>query len=176
VTFRVVVTGPESTGKSTLALALGERLGAPVVPEAARIHAEAHPGRTLTADDVTPIGELALALEGQAALAAPPVLVLDTDLLSTIVYARHYYGEAPAWIAPALRERRADVYLLCATDLPWTPDGVRDRPEARESLWQAFRDTLREFGCVVAPVEGAGERRLANALHAVAAHTPRVTA
>ena len=59
----------------------------------------------------------------------PPV-VLDTDLLSTTVYAEHYYGACPEWIKRAARARMGSLYLLCEPDLPWSPDGVRDRPTA----------------------------------------------
>jgi len=174
VTLRIVVTGPESTGKSTLATLLSDRLRAPVVPEAARLYAEAQvatgPERTLSAADVEPIARLAMSLEAQAMAARPAVAVFDTDLVSTVVYARHYYGSAPAWIEAEARERRGDLYLLCATDLPWTPDGIRDRPSAREELLRAFGDALCEFGCTAEWVEGTGVARVECAVRALGQH------
>ncbi|MBI1810179.1 MAG: ATP-binding protein, partial [Gemmatimonadetes bacterium] len=133
MTRRLVVTGPESTGKTTLAGALAAQFGAPCLPEAARGYAEARraEGRALTADDAEPIARAAIAAEDAALAAAPPLLVLDTDLVSTVVYTRHYYGGAPAWMEDEARGRRGHLYLLCDVDLPWTPDGVRDRPVAR---------------------------------------------
>ena len=174
VRVRIVVTGPESTGKSTLAQLLGERLHAPVVPEAARLYAEAlsarTPGATLTAADVAPIARLALSLDDHAMAAQPGTVVCDTDLVSTVVYARHYYGDVPAWVETAARERRGDLYLLCATDLPWTPDAVRDRPLHRDTLLQAFRDALHAFDCTVAWVAGTGDARVEQAWEAIARH------
>lgn len=172
---RIVVTGGESTGKTTLARQLAEALGAPWVPEFSREYAE-RIGRPLAAGDVEPIarGQMAavdaavMALRQRAAgEAAPLLLVLDTDLVSTTVYADHYYGATPAWIMDAARERCADLYLLCAPDLPWEPDGVRDRPSARAEIHARFAERLRALGATVLPVSGAGESRLAVALAAV---------
>ena len=150
-TRRIVVTGPESTGKTTLAAQLAERLGAPLVAEAAREYAE-RVARPLTATDVEPIARRAVALDDAARAGHPPVIVLDTDLVSTVVYARHYYGACPEWIVAAAHERRGDVYLLCDNDLPWVGDGVRDRPEARTELHALFSATLTAFGCMVVRV------------------------
>lgn len=170
MTRRLVVTGPESTGKTTLATALGAHFGVPQVGETARHYAEARlaEGRALTAGDAEPIARAAIEAEDALLAASPAMLVLDTDLISTVLYARHYYGSSPAWMEEAARARRGDLYLLCDIDLPWFPDGVRDRPEQRDAMHALFRATLREFGCFVAPVGGSGGARLDAALRAVA--------
>jgi NadR type nicotinamide-nucleotide adenylyltransferase len=169
VTHRLVVTGPESTGKTTLAAALATRLGAPLLAEASRDYADerALRGRALTADDVDGIAQLAIAREDEALARAPKLVVLDTDLMSTVVYARHYYGACPMWIEVEARARRGDLYLLCDIDLPWKADGVRDRPGQREGMFILFRDTLAEFGCKVEAVTGSGAARLRAASAAV---------
>ncbi len=94
--------------------------------------------------------------------------MLDTDLVSTTVYAEHYYGACPEWIMVAARARLADLYLLCEPDLPWEADGVRDQPEARLKLHAAFSNRLRELGAQVALVSGIGEKRVRSAMSAVA--------
>lgn len=178
---RVVLTGPECTGKTTLAAVLAARHAAPWVPEASRRFVErlrddprrdGHHGDEgvpdeLSAATVDPIARLAIALQEAALAAAPPLLFLDTDLASTVVYARHYYGACPAWIEREARARRADLYLLGAPDLPWTPDGVRDRPTHREALFAAFADVLHAIGARVVVVRGAGQARTAAAVRAV---------
>lgn len=169
---RVVLTGSECTGKSTLAHQLAARSRAPRTAEYARDYA-LQVKRELTAADVEPIarGQLELLL---APLAAnPPLVVHDTDLISTVLYARHYYGACPDWIVEAAREWRADLYLLCAPDLPWIPDGVRDRGGRRREMHEAFAAILAEFDCRVAPVEGRGEARGDCAEFAVAAMLKR---
>jgi NadR type nicotinamide-nucleotide adenylyltransferase len=166
----VVLTGPESTGKTELAAALARWYGAPLSDEYAREYAEAR-GGALGAEDVEAIARGQRALEDRARAAAAargrPLVVHDTDLVSTVVYARHYYGECPAWVVDAARARRSALYLLCAPDLPWEPDAVRDTPEARERLFAEFRRTLEAFGCRVASVAGDRPAREAAARPAV---------
>ena len=102
MTWRMVLTGPECTGKTTLAQAIAERLRAPWVPEASRAYAETRHG-VLTAADVEPIARATRDALHRAAADQPPVLVADTDLVSTLVYARAYYGACPAWIEQSAR-------------------------------------------------------------------------
>ena len=165
---RVVVSGSESTGKTTLAMALALTLRSRWVPEYSRSYAESvH--RPLTADDVAPIARGQIAAEEAAyaswcaervpGVTAPP-LVLDTDLVSTVVYATHYYGSCPPWLVNAAGDRLGELYLLCAPDLPWQADGVRDQPDARTRVHLAFRERLRFYGARVVIVEGVGPLRL----------------
>lgn len=163
---RIVVTGSECTGKTTLALALADALGAPCVPEYARAYAEAK-GRVLDAADVEPIARGQMAAEDRVVETGVPLVVLDTDLVSTVVYAQHYYGACPSWVEAAARERLGAVYLLCDVDLPWQADGVRDRSGQRTELHAAFVATLEACAARVALVRGVGDERLALARRAV---------
>lgn len=173
MTWRVVVTGPECTGKTTLSRAIALRLGAPWVPEAARAYAEAR-GGVLSAADVEPIATATRDALRQAAASGPAVLVADTDLVSTVVYARAYYGSCPDWVVDECRAQLGDLYLLCDTELPWVADGVRDRPtdSDRAAMHDAFARTLRAFGAHVVPVTGIGAARTALAMDAVLAAAP----
>ena len=152
---RICLTGPECTGKSTLAARLAREFDTVWVPEYAREYAIAH-GNTLTADDVEPIAR------GQIELLerAPARAILDTDLISTVVYARHYYGACPTWIEDEARRRRADLYLLLDTDVAWQPDPARDTGgDAREDLFDAFRAALDELETKWEIVSGNWEER-----------------
>ena len=141
VLARVCVTGPESTGKTTLASRLAAHWHTAWVPEASRAYAE-RKASPLVAGDVTPIAREHVAMSSAAAPLATRLLVLDTDLLSTVIYARHYYGVVPPEVDALERARRADLYLLCDVDVPWVHDGIRDRPVDRESMLALFRDAL----------------------------------
>lgn len=168
---RIVLTGPESTGKTTLAAGIASALGAPLVAEAARQFAESFPG-PLSELTVAPIARLSIRLEEAAiaqAATPPPLIVRDTDLVSTVVYARHYYGTVSPWIEEEALAHRGDLYLLCAPDLPWVADGVRDRPAEREEMFESFAETLRRIGARVVVVRGVGRERLGVALDALAA-------
>lgn len=153
---RICLIGPECTGKTALAMRAERELGLAWIEEYAREYVERH-GNDLTADDVEPIarGQIANLDRG-----AGDLIVLDTDLLSTVVYARHYYGSCPAWIEEEAHRRRADVYLLLDTDCVWQPDPARDAGgEAREDLFDAFRAALDEFDTNWEIVSGDWEER-----------------
>jgi NadR type nicotinamide-nucleotide adenylyltransferase len=171
VTWRVVVTGSECTGKTTLAQAIALRLGAPYVAEPSRAYAEAR-GGVLSAADVEPIALATIAALDQGKGAG--VVICDTDLVSTVVYARAYYGSCPAWIEAECRDHLGDLYLLCTPDIPWVADGVRDRPLASErtAMHEAFALTLRDLGARTVLIEGTGTARTDRALAAVNAALP----
>jgi NadR type nicotinamide-nucleotide adenylyltransferase len=168
---RVAVTGSESTGKTTLARDLAAHFGAPWVAEQARAYA-ARVKRALTAEDVAPIASEQIAAEDAAFAEATRGkggwLFLDTDLVSTVVYARHYYGSCPAWIEAEARARLADLYLLSDIDVPWSTDAVRDRPNSREELHAAFQAVMSEFKARKCLVRGLGRHRLEAALNCIA--------
>lgn len=164
--LRVVITGPECTGKTTLAKALAAQLRAPCVPEAARTYVEMKgiAGHDLTRADVDPIARAHIAAEDLARSMNPPVIVLDTDLVSTVAYARHYYGTCPDWIEVEARTRSTGLYFLCAPDIPWVSDGVRDRPENRDAMFEHFRWTLAEFGIEPTVIRGDRNVRMVPAI------------
>ena len=167
----VCVTGPESTGKTTLAGRLAELANTEWVPEASRAYAE-RKGSELLDSDVEPIAREHIGLIDTASVrervAGARLLVLDTDLLSTVIYARHYYGHVPAWIERAERARRADLYLLCDIDVPWIPDGIRDRPAKREEMFGLFHEALLRRRTPFVRVRGSWDERWSIASEAIA--------
>lgn len=169
---RVVLTGGECTGKTTLARALAARWGTAWSAEAAREVALARSG-VLGPEDVSVIARTHVRLADEAARAASeagrPLVFFDQDLVSTSVYARHYYGDCPLWIERLSAERQGDLYLLCRPDLPWESDGVRDRPAAREEIHALFAETLAAANARVVDVQGLGPAREALAASAVTA-------
>ena len=167
---RVVVTGSESTGKTTLAADLARRFGTVWVPEYARAYLDekaAMTGRPLDETDVEPIARGQIAAEDRGAAMAKAMMILDTDLVSTTVYARHYYGACPAWIEQAARDRRADLYLLCDIDVPWVADPARDLPHARAHMHALFASALEALGVPYVTIRGSWSDRIAAAVEAV---------
>jgi nicotinamide riboside kinase len=159
---RICLTGAECTGKTTLAGLLAERFGGIVVPEFSRIYAE-RVLRELTVHDVEPIAR------GQLTEQTAELQILDTDLISTVVYARHHYGQSPQWIVDEARTRKSDLYLLLDIDVPWIADGVRDSGATRELLHEDFIATLHELGANAVTISGGWEERLRGAVRAIEA-------
>jgi len=157
--IRIVVTGSECSGKTTLARALAEHYEAVWVPEFARQFV-IDKGAAPEYEDVEAIARGQIALEDERADEASRLLIKDTDLLSTLLYSRHYYGDCPQWIEGALEKRAADLYLLADIDIPWVPDGEqRDRGERREEMHELFRSALVDRRLTFAEIRGSrGER------------------
>jgi NadR type nicotinamide-nucleotide adenylyltransferase len=167
--IRVVLTGSESTGKTTLAAELARHYDAELVPEFVRAFAE-QKGGALRFIDHGPIARGQMAVEDEhlaAARGARRVVVFDTDLLSTAIYCNHYFGRCPQWIEEAARGRRPDLYLLCETDAPWIADGVRDRADQREEMQTLFREAVLASGAPHVSLRGGVSERLARSIRAI---------
>jgi Predicted ATPase/kinase involved in NAD metabolism len=163
------VTGPECTGKSTLAQRLAAHLNAELVPEAARLYAE-RINRELRETDVELIAAEHIMMADDAARRVIDrgggTLVLDQDLVSTVVYGKDYYDFSSAWLTGEAVRRQADLYLLCDVDVPWVSDGIRDRPSDRASMFGLFANALVELAAPVAVIRGGWDERWALALTA----------
>jgi nicotinamide riboside kinase len=172
---RIVITGPESTGKSTLAKALADRLDGYLVEEYLRTYFETR--GTLTLADAIPIaqGQWTREQDGaKAATAAGQPLICDTDLVSSLVYTAQYYRDQvgtalwqrwQAWARAQLAILQRPpcsprLYLLCGTDWPWIDDGQRDAPDARETFHQLFEAELSSLGFRHVSLEGTLDARL----------------
>ena len=166
----VVLTGSESTGKTTLAAALAAHYGVDWVPEFVREYAS-RKGSALDFTDHGPIARGQIAREDEyrhrAQSRGAPLLLQDTDLLSTVVYCEHYFGRCPGWITDAARARRPDLYLLLDIDLPWRPDTVRDRGDRREEMQALFRTAVLASGAPHVVVSGTGDARRHDAIAAI---------
>jgi len=168
--MRVVLTGSESVGKTTLAAELARHYAAEVVPEFVRDYAASR-GAPLGFGDHGPIAKGQMALEdaaiARARTARTPLVVQDTDLVSTVVYCDHYFGRCPLWIEEMARARLADLYLLLDIDVPWVADGVRDRGDRRPEMHAFFVSRLQALRARVTVIHGPWESRRALAVAAI---------
>jgi NadR type nicotinamide-nucleotide adenylyltransferase len=160
---RIVLTGSESTGKSTLAAELARYFRVELVPEFVRSFAEQKNG-PIDFSDHGPIARGQMALEDAHSARASRLVVQDTDLLSTVVYCRHYFGRCPAWIEEAAQARRPDLYLVCQPDIPWVADGIRDREHLREAMQELFQRAVTASGALSLDLRGNRQERLARAI------------
>ncbi len=168
--LRIVLYGPESTGKSTLANQLAAHYHVPQVAEFARDYLQAlfdQNGHLCTYDDIIPIARGQRIAENKAALQADNLLICDTDILETYVYCDAYFGKVPDELAKAVLKSAYDLYLLMDIDTPWTPDDLRDRPQERTQLFDKFEGALRKFDQPYVVIRGLGEERFHNAVQAI---------
>ncbi len=179
--LKITLFGSESTGKTTLAAQLAAHYQTVWVPEYSRIYQEKH-RRPLTFQDVTPIAKGQLRLEkqypcltGRQVSKSPNLLICDTDVLETKVYSEAYYGKTPAWLLRELPWHYADFYLLTNIDLPWQPDGIRDRPDDREAMHQRFKTELTSRTLAFQEISGSEPERLRQAIRALEKWLPQAT-
>jgi len=170
--IRVVLTGSESTGKTVLARQLADHYGAELAPEFVRDFAM-RKGRPIDIADTDEIARGQIALEEEHALRARQLLIQDTDLLSTVVYCNHYYGQCVEWIQKAAVDRRPDLYMLLEIDVPWVRDDVRDRETRREEMQQLFRTAVVASGSPYAVIRGSWDQRLELARKSIDSVIPR---
>ncbi|WP_312936040.1 AAA family ATPase [Pseudomonas sp.] len=157
----VVLCGPESSGKSWLSGELRTRFGAVVVSEYVRHFIEQTQRDTCYAD-IPAIAQGQLDWEDDARQQAPQLLVLDTNLLSNILWSRTLFADCPAWLERALLARHYDLHLLLRPEgVDWVGDGMRCQPllSERQRFFTDSLDWLNAHQRPVQVVEGAWEQR-----------------
>ncbi len=165
---RILILGPESTGKSTLAEKLAEYFAEPWVPEVAREYLE-QLDRPYGYDDLLQIGRQQMQLEDEMAGGAKNYLFCDTDLRVIQVWSRHRFGKVDPWVLEEITRRTYDLILLCAPDLPWQEDPLREYPELemRQHFFESYQQLTQASGFPWALISGETGERLSTAIQAV---------
>ena len=163
-----VLTGPESSGKTTLAQALSAQLGWPVLPELARGYLTERAVDTAQASYRYRPSDLMALVKAQSHLEdrtrTGEHCILDTDLLTLTIWWQEKYGPVPALFNEAWLSQSPRRYLLCRPDLPWEQDPLRENPNDRNRLFGLYEQQLRRRGCQYAVCDGAGPSRAEHAL------------
>ncbi|MBO9641410.1 MAG: AAA family ATPase, partial [Siphonobacter aquaeclarae] len=161
---KVVIAGPESTGKTTLARRLASHFGTVFVEEYGRIYCEKF-GNECDAFDLCHIAAGQLLLEEQAmAVTSPKLLICDTDVLVTQTYAELYLGKSPDVIVEMARRQSYDLYLLLSPDVPWSGDAIRLFENRREWHFLRLKELLDEQHRSYAVIAGSFEQRFERAV------------
>ncbi|MGK5023866.1 AAA family ATPase [Janthinobacterium sp. RB2R34] len=167
--LRIAILGAESSGKSTLAAALAERLGTVWVPEYLREFVETE-GRVPVAGDQFLIASTQVAREREASAAAHGVLICDTTPLMTVLYSRHYFGGEDAPLAALAASTQYDLTLVTAPDTPWVADGLQRESEAvRQLIYRQLLDELASRGIAHHILHGNLQQRMAQTMPLLAA-------
>lgn len=169
---KIVIIGPESTGKSTLCEGLAAHFNTAWVPEYARAYLLKH-GKNYQFSDLMTIarGQLALEDEYAARAGGESVLFIDTDMYVMKVWGEFVFGRCDTWILEQIVRRKYDGYLLCCTDLPWTADELREYPNEgpRKILFDMYKDCMVNQSTPWKEVSGIAQERLRFGIAAVEA-------
>ncbi len=162
--IKVVLFGPESTGKTTLSRQLAKYYNTMWVPEYAREYLQKKWDReqkTCEPHDLLPIAEGQMRLENELSKRAKEILFCDTDLLETKVYSEAYYvGNCDPLLEKYALRNSYDLYLLTNIDTPWEADDLRDKPDEREAMFAYFKATLEKYDKNFITLSGDKETRL----------------
>jgi NadR type nicotinamide-nucleotide adenylyltransferase len=168
---KVVLFGPESTGKTTLSQQLARHYNTVWAPEYAREYLQNkwnNYRKTCEASDLIPIAIGQMKLENDLAKKADKVLICDTDLLETKVYSQEYYGGfVDKELDKAAKKNEYDLYFLTYIDTPWEADDLRDRPNQRQKMFDAFEKALKEHNKNYIILKGDKKTRLKTAIKAI---------
>ncbi|SMD42386.1 nicotinamide-nucleotide adenylyltransferase, NadR type [Aquiflexum balticum DSM 16537] len=157
---KIVVIGPESTGKSTLSKSLAEYFNCPWVPEYARNYLEKLEGQ-YTFDDLLEIAKGQIREEETAIKKTENLLICDTDLHVIKVWSQHKFGKVHSWVEQQITDRKYDLYLLTDIDIPWENDPQREHPEPkqREYFLEIYRNLVIDSGIPYQVISGSLEER-----------------
>jgi NadR type nicotinamide-nucleotide adenylyltransferase len=167
---KVVVIGPESTGKSTLCEQLANYYNTSWVPEYAREYLLQH-GTRYTYDELLTIAQRQVVLEEShiAKASDSKLLFIDTDQYVMKVWCEFVFGKCHPWILDQITKRNYDLYLLCNIDLPWVEDILREYPDlaSRQQLYNIYKSILSNQSVPWVEISGNYDERFQKAIHAV---------
>ncbi len=161
----IVISGPESSGKSTLSKYLTSYFKINKSDEYARNYVE-RLGRKYEFKDVETIAKRQCAsyLIDKRNAEKGDIVIYDTFLIITKVWFEEVYKKCPIWLDKAIRTYKPNLVLLCYPDLDWQADGVRENGDKREILFEKYRQELEYYNIDYKLVRGFGEERRKNAL------------
>lgn len=168
--IKIALFGPESTGKTTLAIQLAEHFKTAWVPEFARDYLQEKWDKTeqiCDVNDMLPIAYGQTKLENDSLSTANKFLFCDTNLLVTKVFSEVYYNFCDPLLDKAARKHEYDLFFLTDIDVPWEKDDLRDKAEGRESVFAVFKQTLIDNNKPFITLSGDKDLRLNKAISIV---------
>jgi NadR type nicotinamide-nucleotide adenylyltransferase len=165
---KIVIIGPESTGKSTIAKELAEYFDCPWVPEYAREYIEKL-DRPYEYDDLLEIAKGQIQSEDMLLDDEKEFIICDTDLNVIKVWSMHRFGKVDPWILEQIKSRKYDCYLLTDIDIPWQEDAQREHPdpEMRSYFFEWYLNIVSESGIPFHIISGEAKQRLSNCIEII---------
>ena len=166
--IKIVLFGPESTGKTTLSEDLARHYQEPMVKEFMRDYLQEvwdSEKRICEPEDMIPIARGQMEAENRLSKQADRLIICDTNLLELKVYSEAYYdGYCDPQLLKHALNNQYDLYFLTYIDVPWTQDDLRDKPHDREGMFQRFQNTLEKHQKPYFILKGSREERFKNAV------------
>lgn len=158
---KIVITGPESSGKTTLSTALADHFGVSLVQEMAREYL-INAGGMYEMQDLDSIALEQVRAEDKIISENNRILLCDTDILTIKIWAEDKFGRSSKMILDLMARNRVDLYLLCHPDIPWEPDPLRENPHDRDRILDIYKKELESYR--YRPIFGSHDDRLRSAI------------
>ncbi len=154
--IRIAVTGPESSGKTTLCESLATHFEVEYIPEFARTYLEKTKGKYTQVD----LDEIAKGQLKAVNSSKNNVLISDTDFSVLEVWSLYKYGNVSPLITALVSENTFDLHILCTPDIPWEEDPLRENPTTRDLLFEHYKESLEKYAKHFILVSGGHSNRL----------------
>lgn len=165
---KIVIIGPECTGKTSLTEALANHYACPWIPEYARKYMQELNGPYCYEDvEVIAKHQVKELAEFEKQYASKAYLFIDTDLILTKVWFMHVYKRCPDWIQAAIETNNINHFLICCPDLPWQYEPVRENGHLRDYFFDWYQREIEALGKTFSVVKGDGEERILSAINAI---------
>lgn len=161
--IRIAFTGPESSGKSTLAESVATSTEGVYIEEFARTYLESNGGEY----DVDDLDEMAKGHLDEIKSTSEELQLVDTDFIVFKIWSEYKYDAASPLIHRLVSENWFDLHVLCAPDIPWEPDVLRENPEDRDALFLRYVEALEKLHKPYLIVEGTHDKRLKKVVEAI---------
>ncbi|MDR6299537.1 ATP-binding protein [Mesonia maritima] len=169
--LKIVLFGPESTGKTSLAKKLAEHYQTNWVPEFAREYLQKkydECNEICAQEDLIPIAKGQISAENKLSKTANKVLFCDTNVLQTYAYGKVYYKNFEnETLKKYIGKHKYNLYLLTYIDVPWEEDDLRDKPHEREEMFVHFKEILKQKNLPYVIINGTLEERLKKAVNVI---------
>ena len=160
--MRIIVSGPESSGKTTFSKLLSQQLNCPWVEEYAREYLSLKEGK-YEFIDLEKIAQRQEQIQSDWE-AQEGLIVCDTGLMVIKVWAAYKFDRSIPWLEQQWESRKKDYYILCKPDIPWEPDPLRENPTDRMKIYDIYKQNFDSLGLDYVSVGGSLEQRLTRSL------------
>lgn len=161
--IRIAITGPESSGKTTLCKSLSEYYKVDCIPEFARNYLEKSKGK-YNQSDLDSIGKGQLeAVE----LSDADVVVCDSDFSVLEIWSQYKFNNVSEYLNSLVEKEIFDLHILCAPDIPWEEDPLRENPDNRDELFELYLLSLKKHGKNFIVVSGTHTERVKKSLNSI---------
>ena len=161
--IRIVITGPESSGKTTLSQSLSEHFSVPFIPEYARSYLEKRGGEYTQSD----LNEIAKGQLESITTSQNKIVICDTDFSVLEIWSQYKYGIVSESIQELVNQNLFDLHILCTPDIPWEEDSLRENSDNRDQLFELYKESLNRHNKNFIIVSGEHKNRLKKSLQSI---------